>query len=466
MKRLILSAAAVFVALAVSASPKPKYVFYLIGDGMGVNTVYGTMMFNRSVGIGPKTLNFWDFPVRTFITTYSASSLTTDSAAAGTALATGSKTYNDAMGVGPDTLALTNIAEWAKASGAGVGIATSVPLNHATPSAFYAHTKSRNDHDVILNQYIGSKVDFIAGSGILTEEKRTGRNSAALEALVREAGVRVLYKDEFDRAGEVDGRVMCLGKPGTGNDLTYAVDRREGDVTLGDFVKAGIDYLSANYMKEGFFFMIEGGNIDHAAHNEDAYAAFGEINDFAATIDIVLDFYRKHPDNTLIVVTSDHDTGSFIASWKKMPDDKSTIARQHGSEDGINADFREFLAAHDGNIPDWEEAKDFLGEHLGLWRTVKVSAKAEESLKRDYYKSLGGGDGSVVVSLYSVSTLIVSKAIDYLNNVSGFEWGHGSHSSTPVGLYAIGSRSGDLAACRDNTDVPRTIAAAAGYKVF
>ena len=178
--RNLIIAAITFLLISASASAakQPKYVFLLIGDGMGVNEVFGTQLYNRATGLGPETVNFTQFPVVTLVTTHSASSLVTDSAASGTALSTGVKTYNDAMGVDIDRNPLPNIAEWAKAAGFGTGVATSVGVNHATPAAFYAHTASRNEYEKIALQLIGSDIDFAAGAGFLNEARKTGHDSA------------------------------------------------------------------------------------------------------------------------------------------------------------------------------------------------------------------------------------------------------------------------------------------------
>ena len=114
----------------------PKYVFYMIGDGMGINEVYGAQNYNQVTGDGPEYINFPQFPVRTFVTTFSSSSLVTDSAAAGTALSSGYKTYNGAIGVDDDHKSRSNICNWAHDKGFGTGIATTVGVNHATPAAF------------------------------------------------------------------------------------------------------------------------------------------------------------------------------------------------------------------------------------------------------------------------------------------------------------------------------------------
>ena len=142
MKRITYLLLLAMLVMGCSSEPKVKYVFYFIGDGMGVNEVIGTNLYNQANG--QENVNFTSFPVVNFITTVSANSLVTDSSAAGTALATGVKINNGVVGVDPDGNWTPNLTEWAHAAGFGTGVATSVGVNHATPASFVAHTASRN----------------------------------------------------------------------------------------------------------------------------------------------------------------------------------------------------------------------------------------------------------------------------------------------------------------------------------
>ena len=167
-----LSALALAGCLQQDQAKQPKYVFYFITDGTGVNTVQGTEFYMAETTTGKpvrKPLLMSTFPVVGVASTYSASSGVTDSAASGTALATGVKTYNGAMGVGPDTTAVYGIAEWAKSAGMAVGVATSVCINHATPGSFYAHNASRNEYYQIATQAPATGFDFFGGS--VTDKK-------------------------------------------------------------------------------------------------------------------------------------------------------------------------------------------------------------------------------------------------------------------------------------------------------
>ena len=456
---LTLSFVTVMPAEAKKGPKAPKYVFYMIGDGMGINEVRGTEIYNQATGYGPAEINFFHFPIRTFVTTNSASSLVTDSAAAGTALATGVKTHNDYLGVDSDFNPVSTVAEWAHKAGFGAGVASSVGMNHATPAAFYGHVKNRNSYEEILQQYIDvDAIDFAAGSTILTEKKKTGHTALDMIKKVRDAGITVLVgHDEFKNLAKEKKRVLCIST--NEGDLTPAINRRGGETRLSHFVTAGIDYLYGHFAKKGFFFMIEGGAIDHAGHNDDAAADFQEVTDFAEAIDVVLAFYNQHPDETLIVVTADHETGALMLGAGQYAMNPGLLAAQKCDE-GMLTDMYDELKK--GRTPSWDEVKDFLKTNLGLWDTIRVSERQEAAFKSSYEREFGLGD-STVESLYSTTSKIVSEAIDYADKQAGFLMPHGVHTGSPVGLYVKGAVASRFLECTDNTDIPKMIKEVAGY---
>jgi len=470
MKKVFKSmlAGAVLLALAsCSKEPQVKYVFYLIGDGMGINQVIGTELYNQATGNGPAEINFAHFPVRGFVTTVSANSLVTDSAAGGTALACGVKSYNSAIGVDVDTVAVSSVADWAHAAGYGVGIATSVGINHATPACFMAHTEKRRNYETIATQYIETPVDFAAGGGFITE-KGTGHDAAYFEQMAEDAGITIFRGPSFDGVAAVDGRVLCISGKDE-NELPYAIDRKEDDTTLPGFVQAGIDYLDARFGKKGFFFMIEGGKIDYGGHGQDAAACFQELTDFADAIDLVLAFYEKHPDETLIVITADHETGGLMLGAGQYEMHPDRLAAQKVSAPELTTLFREefFPEGQPYKAPSWDQVKAFFARQLGLWDTVPVSNRAEAGLRDAYEKTFGkGGNRNLEeANLYSVNSKMVSEAIIYLDKAAGYQWSFGSHSGSPVGLYVKGKGQEAFVEIKDNTEIAPTIARLAGYPV-
>ena len=467
MKRLailfILALAALSSGCKPESAPQIKYVFYMIGDGMGINQVIATEQYNKATGKGPEKINFAYFPVRGFVTTVSASSLVTDSAAGGTALASGVKTYNSAVGVDENVNPVSSLTDWAKAAGFGTGVITSVGINHATPACFMAHTDKRRNYEEIALQFLDAPVDFAAGGGFITRD----HEPAYFEHKADSAGITVLRAD-FSAVDNIKGRVLCLGNRPQ-SDLPYAIDREEGDVTLSDFVDAGIRYLEANYGDKGFFMMVEGGMIDYGGHGNDAAACFQELTDFAAAMDIVLAFKEKHPEETLIVVTADHETGGLMLGSGRYEMHPELLAWQTHSTPVLTAMFREtfFPEGKPYKAPSWEQVKDFFSRELGLWDKVTVSSKAEAQLKETYGKTFGKGGNKNLgeANLYSVNAKMVYDAVVCLDKAAGFNWSYTSHSGSPVGLYVDGPASVLPAfwALRDNTEIAPAIAAAAGY---
>lgn len=451
MKRFRLALAVVLLtAVSLQAAAKaPKYVFYLIGDGMGINQAVVTEMYMRSVGMGD--LNFRHFPYVGFVTTAPSNSRVTDSAAAGSALSTGCKTYNGAIGLDADSTIVETLAERAVRSGFGAGVVSSDAVNLATPSAFYAHAQSRKEYEKIASDLVNSKLSFAAGASIMSKEKG---NDYWMEQ-ARAKGFRVFGGNESYTPCK--GPVLCLSDDMTSSNLVYAIDRKEGQTRLTDFTAAAIDHLYRNCRK-GFFLMMENAMIDHACHSRDAGAMVQEIIDLSGTVDCVLEFYKQHPDETLIVVTADHETGyTMIGSGKA-----ELIGCQKCSMNELTSCLTEMSSG--GRIPSWPEVKHLLSEKLGLWDKVPVSREEELVFTQLYKESFLDCKSDMQKDLYNSNKKLAVEAVTYLAGKAGIFQSKGSHSGSPVGLYVKGSCAAEFMGCRDNTDVPKVIAKVAKYK--
>ena len=464
MKRITYLFLLALLVMGCSSEPKVKYVFYFIGDGMGVNEVIGTNLYNQANG--QENVNFTGFPVVNFITTVSANSLVTDSSAAGTALASGTKIDNGVVGVDPDGNWTGNLTEWAHAAGFGTGVATSVGVNHATPASFVAHTASRNSYEEISLQMIDSPVDFMAGATFLTN-RGSGHDAAYFEHKADSAGITI-YKGP----GAIQGidfskpRVLCLSAKAE-DSIPYAIDRKEDDTRLVDFTDAGIRYLEARYGKKGFFFMIEGGKVDYAGHGNDAATCFQEVNDMAQSVDFALTFLARYPKETLIVITADHETGGLMLGSGRYEMHPDRLARQHASVDALTDQFRAkfFPEGQPFKTPTWDAVKAFFAEEVGMWGDVEVSERVEEELKDIYDQTFGrGGDRNLSESnLYSVNFRIVADVVRALDRAAGYQWSFGSHSGSPVGLYVKGACAEEFNTVKDNAEIAPLIAKLAGY---
>ena len=160
--------------LAIAAyAAQPKYIFYFIGDGMGLGPVMATEQYNRQVLKNTDPILMLRFPIVSSAMTYSADAPVTDSAAAGTALSTGHKTRNGMLGMDADTVAVNSIAKYLKEKGYGIGITTTVPIDDATPGAFYAHQPNRGMYNEITGDMVASDYNFFAGSILRGDKEKT-----------------------------------------------------------------------------------------------------------------------------------------------------------------------------------------------------------------------------------------------------------------------------------------------------
>ncbi|KOH44293.1 alkaline phosphatase [Sunxiuqinia dokdonensis] len=272
---------------------KPKNIIFMIGDGMGVSAVHAGLTANG----GQLFLN--NFKQLGFITTNSASDYVTDSAAGGTALSSGYKTYNGAIGVDTDTVAQPSVLEKAEAKGLATGLVSSSAITHATPASFIAHQPSRNHYEAIAGDFLKTDIDVFIGGGYKHfTDRKDGRN---LTTELEGKGYTVLQDmnkiDQF-KSGKLAGLTAPEHNP--------RVDER-GDMLPRATGKA-IELLSQS--KKGFFLMVEGSQIDWAGHQNNTIYLVEEVLDFDRCIAKALEFASKDRE-TLVVVTADHETGGL-----------------------------------------------------------------------------------------------------------------------------------------------------------
>lgn len=469
MKRIFLSLLFVLASAAALAQQTPKYVFYFIGDGMGVNQVNGTETYlaARQGHIGTQPLLFAGFPNTGLVTTQSHSHGITDSAAAGTALACGHKTYNNAIGLLTDSLTpITSVAVWARESGAAVGIATSVSVDHATPASFYAHQKHRKKYYEIGQDLTRSGFDFFGGSDFLKPDNPTP-GAPDLYQQSRNAGYTIARgREDFVKKRDKAERIILLQTEQASqrdrSSLPYAIDRTEQAMTLTEITQSAIEFLMKKNA-ERFFCMIEGGKIDWACHANDAATAFEEVIDFDKAIGIAYDFYRQHPDETLIVVTADHETGGLALGNSNYILRTDLLAHQRLSSYDYS---RHLLELRDkmGKDFDYDVVKRDLEEHFGFWRTLQPTPKQEQQLKEAYEKMMKKADKKSA-SLYSTEIELADLAKRILNHHAKIGWSSGLHTNGYVPVFAIGAGAEHFRGRIDNTEIPRTIARLAGYKM-
>ena len=444
----------------------PKYVFYFIGDGMGLNQVAATQYYLRSCKgeLGVTPLCFTQFPYTGMASSYSASSDVTDSAAGGTALATGHKTYNGAIGVDADAAPVTSIAEKAHRYGAKVGVATSVTINHATPASFYAHQKSRNDYYEIGTQLPASGFDFFAGGDLAELTNPDDPSALHLHDLAREAGYAIVRGYDAYEALEGEDKVMLIQKEDmVENTIPYAIDSREGDLTLTQITTAAIDHLYDKKHKKGFFLMVEGGKIDYACHANDAAAILCEVVDFDNAIRVAYEFYKQHPDETLIVITADHETGGLTLGNGSYALNFGALQAQKVSQAGFSRIVNRMRHESKDNVT-WEQMQESLKANFGFWDTITLSERDEKALRSEYERSFQGDKNvKMAESLYYRDEPISALAVRILNRIAMVSWPVGSHTAAYVPIFAIGNGAERFCGQMDNTDIPKRIAEVAGY---
>lgn len=457
-----------FMLLAVVAqAQQAKYVFYFIGDGMGLNQVNTTEMYlgEKQGRIGIEPLCFASFPVAGMATTFSASNSITDSSAGGTALATGVKTYNGAIGVDANKERVMSVAERAKRAGKKVGVTTSVSIDHATPAAFYGHQPDRSMYYEIALQLPEAGFDFYAGSGFLKPARTFDKKDApSIYPIFEQAGYTIARGlDEYKAKADGAGKMILMQKEGANSSsLPYAIDRREGDLTLAQITESAIDFLSRDN-KKGFFLMVEGGKIDWACHSNDPATMVKEIIDMDNAVRVAYEFYKKHPKETLIVITADHETGGLALGNSNYTLNLKSLDCQKQSTDLLSRALTD-LRKSKGNKATWEDVKALLTERMGFWGELTPTWEQEKMLRDEFESSFVRNKVVFEESLYSKTEPLAAVAKKVLSQMSKLGWTTGSHSAEYVPVFAVGAGSKLFMGKMDNTDIPKRIAKAAGYK--
>lgn len=465
----VLSVIVLALCICITGFAKaPKYVFYFIGDGMGLNQVVATQYYMRSckgeLGITP--LGFAQFPYTGIATSYSGDSDVTDSAAGGTALASGKKTYNGAIGVDMEGNPVTSIAEMAHQKGVKVGIATSVTINHATPASFYAHQRSRNDYYEIGAQLPVSGFEFFAGGDFADNVNHSNQGAPQLYDLATEAGYTIVrgYDEYTDLKGKKDKVLLIQKSDAVENTIPYAIDARKKDLTLTDITEAAIDHLYDRRDKKGFFLMVEGGKIDYACHANDAATALREVIDFDNAIDVAYKFYKKHPKETLIIITADHETGAFTLGNGSYAINFAALESQKVSQAGFSRIVNKMRHDSKDKVT-WKQMQKALKENFGFWDTVQLRERDEQALYSEYERSFTGEQNvKMAESLYYRDEPIAALAVRILNRIAMVSWPVGSHTAAYVPVFAIGNGAEQFTGQMDNTDIPKKIAKIANYK--
>lgn len=365
-----------FFCLAVHLHAQtPKYIFYFIGDGFGLNQSILAENYLDALHQDTQTvhLQMLKMPETGFATTYSANSYVTCSSAAGTALATGVKTNNNMLGVTPTGIPLRSIAELLHQQKFLIGLVSTVSLDHATPAAFYANSQSRSSYEEVARQLLDANFDFYGGGGLRGATKNPALwDSLKGKGYVVSDDIQVIENHTL-KNGKLYAKSALLMDE---QDIPYRLEAPHYPMHLSFYVEQMVRLFEPE--QTPFFAMIEGGKIDWAGHDNDAGAMLHEILEFDSAYQVAYQFYLRHPNETLIIVTADHETGGLsigtdakgyahlphLLSYQKLPlyqfqeqmdsliDLKSTFSDMYkcmADNFGLNTDSELMLSAQDSS---------------------------------------------------------------------------------------------------------------------
>ena len=464
MKRLTFFA--LLVLFATACFGEVKYIFYMIGDGMGPNQVLAAETYSAALEgrIGRNPLRMTSFPYTGYATTYSASNGITDSAAAGTALATGHKTNNGCLGVDKDSVPVKSIAEELHNAGWPVGIMTSVAIDHATPGAFYAHVDNRGNYYQVGKQLAETDYEFFGGAGFHAPVDKKSIDMPNLYDYCEQNDYFIAhgYKEAQGKLEEIKKLILIQESDGidrtqSSDCLPYAIDRQPDDLTLAQITETAISFLAP---RGQFFMMIEGGKIDYSGHSRDGATNIMETLDFDAAIEVVYQFYLDHPDETLIVVTADHETGGMALGNHKYTLNLELLRNQKCSSWELNTAIAD-LYSELGKKMQWEQVKAILKDKLGFYDKVEITDKEDAKLQTAF-KNLKKGKAKTEKTLYNNINEIGGTAVAMLNKKAKLGWTSYSHTAANVPVFAIGVGAELFTGWYDNTEIVQKMMEVAG----
>ncbi len=464
------------MAPAAVQQEQAKYVILLIGDGMSTTQIAAAEAYlGAQRGVMTSPMSFQSFTAQGLTTTYASDRFITDSAAAGTAIATGSKTYCGAISVDESGTPLKTLVEYAQDLDLATGIVSTTRITHATPAVFASHNVSRNEENDIAADIADSGVDYIAGGGyrnfigadrglktkrtdgmdLISEMERQGYRSFVSESMTD------TFRSWNPKAGE---KVVALMGA---SHLDYAIDEAH-QPTLAELTAKGIDLLSKD--QDGFFLMVEGGRIDHACHANDGMTSIGDTLAFDEAVQVAAAFYQQHPNETLVVVTGDHETGGLTLGFAgtKYESAYGMLGDQSISyENYTYGEFAAYKAAHTVQDAAVTDLIPSLESNFGLY---DMSESEIALLQSALERSLGG---EVVKSTFADDYLLyggyepfVMEVTHILNRRAGLGWTSYSHTAVPIATFAIGQGSDAFMGYYDNTDIFTNISAIMGVETL
>jgi alkaline phosphatase len=447
-KKIILTTMLITVLLitAVSsamAADHAKYVFMFIGDGMANPQITAAEAYLSSGGgnFSQQKLSFTGFPGQGMQSTYASDRFITGSAASATSMASGVKTNIGYVGVDSVQNPVKSISEMAKEAGMKVGIVSSVTIDHATPAAYYAHVKSRGEYYEIGKQLSKSGFDYIAGGKPRTY--LTPEGEPTIPELMAEMGWYTINTDEnpeeFMKLKAGSKQIFAYQEGFASGAFEYEIDRREDELDLAAYTRKGIEVLDN---PNGFFMMVEAGKIDWAGHANDAVTNIYDTIAFDNAIAEAINFYNQHPDETLIVVTGDHECGGLTLGWAGTGYDTAfdIFAEQKVSFEWFDHNvLKPYKENTSGSIAQFSDLEDEIEEYFGL---ADWSEREEQLLEEAFARSMMDEEErpkeESTYLMYGGYEPLTVTLTHILNNRAGLSWASYSHTGVPAPIYAQG----------------------------
>ena len=460
-------------------SGTPKYVFVFIGDGMSYPQIQSAAYYagkdaagivdvvknSENAGDSPamKNLSFYDFPVAGSASTYDATSFAPDSASTATSIFTGYKTHSSSINVDiTKKIKYRTIAEQLRDQKKWkIGVVSTVNLNHATPAATYAHQASRKSNYAIGQELVESNFDYFAG-GALMEPQDKKNDKTSIYELAKSAGYKVCFtQNDANSLQNGDKAIVVAETLADGDAMSYDNDRKNNEWALRDYVRKGIEVLDN---KKGFFMMVEGGKVDWACHANDARSSVADTLALSAAVEEAIEFYNKHPKETLIIVTADHETGGLTIgyagtdynlffrtldnqkiSYAKFDSDYVSNYKKNGTSlEEVMTDVEQLFGL---KLPGSEGSNKNGGLVLTDYEYSRIKTAYEKTIKNDKSRT------QMEYDLYGTYEPLTITITHILNAKSGLGWTSNSHTGLPVPVFALGAGQDEFKGFYDNTEI-------------
>lgn len=402
----------------------PKNIIMVVGDGMGPAYTSAYRYFKDNPQTPDIETTVFDDILVGRASTYPArvSGFVTDSAASGTALATGHKSYNGAIGIDVDKKPVQTVLEYAKSIGKSTGLVVTSQINHATPASYAAHAESRREYNLIADQYFDNRVngqhtvDVMLGGGW----KYFIREDRDITKEFQQDGYQ--YINDYAQLNSINNdQVLGLFAD---DGLPWALDDKQPH-RLVSMTKAAVDRLDNN--EKGFFMLVEGSQVDWAGHRNDISSAMAEMDDLAQTITWLKSYVAANPD-TLVVITADHSTGGF------------TIAAN--GEYAWRPDVLKNISASSQQISGEQIKNGFTPKDISKQLGFELTAEEVAALKTAHK----AGEEPMYKAL--------NKVIDVRTNTG---WTTGGHTGVDVPVFAFGQSHQKFSGQLDNTNIAEKI---------